>query len=201
MVDPRVPTSQALRDLLNGADPERVTLRWLLDSLNERSFGIVMLLLGLVALIPGTSGIVGLLVAVPAVQMILGRKAPIFPGFVSRRQISTQRLARLIARIDPVLRRLERIIRPRWHTPIEATKRLVGVVLLLLGALLLVPIPLSNVIPAVAIMLLALAYLEDDGVLLCIALFAALVALAMVAVIVWGMVKGIDFIDPKTTVP
>jgi len=201
VVDPRVPTSQALRDLLNGADPERVTLRWLLDSLNERSFGIVMLLLGLVALIPGTSGIVGLLVAVPAVQMILGRKAPIFPGFVSRRQISTQRLARLIARIDPVLRRLERIIRPRWHTPIEATKRLVGVVLLLLGALLLVPIPLSNVIPAVAIMLLALAYLEDDGVLLCIALFAALVALAMVAVIVWGMVKGIDFIDPKTTVP
>lgn len=198
MVDPRVPTSQALRDLLNGADPQRVTIRWLLDSLSERSFGIVMLLLGLVALIPGTSGIVGLLVAVPAVQMILGRKAPIFPGFVSRRQISTQRLARLIARIDPVLRRLERIIRPRWHTPFEATKRLVGFVLLLLGALLLVPIPLSNVIPALAIMLLALAYLEDDGVLLCIALVAALVAFALVAVIVWGMVKGIDFIDPKS---
>jgi len=198
VVDPRVPTSQALRDLLNGADPRRVTIRWLLDSLSERSFGIVMLLLGLVALIPGTSGIVGLLVAVPAVQMILGRKAPIFPGFVSRRQISTQRLARLIARIDPVLRRLERIIRPRWHTPFEATKRLVGFVLLLLGALLLVPIPLSNVIPALAIMLLALAYLEDDGVLLCIALVAALVAFALVAVIVWGMVKGIDFIDPKS---
>jgi hypothetical protein len=52
-------------------------------------------------------------------------------------------------------------------------------------------------IPGFAIILLAFAYLEDDGVLLCVALVAALVALGIAAVAVWGMIKGIDLIDPK----
>ena len=68
---------------------------------------------------------------------------------------------------------------------------------MLLGGLLLVPVPFSNVVPALIIVLLAFAYLEDDGVLLCVALVAATVALAMAAAIVWGTIKGIDFIDPK----
>jgi hypothetical protein len=188
-VTDRKPTSDVLRDLLEGAPTGKVSLRWLLDALEERSFGIVMLLLGLVALVPGASGVVGVLVAVPAIQLILARKAPVFPGFIARRQVSTQRLAGLIARIEPVLRRLERVIRPRWVTPIEATKRAVGFILILLGALLLVPIPLSNIVPALVIMLLAFAYLEDDGVLLCIALVAALAALAIAAVAIWGTIK------------
>ena len=99
--------------------------------------------------------------------------------------------------VEPVLRRLERVIRPRWVAPTDVTKRAVGVILLLLGALLLVPIPLSNLIPGLVIILLAFAYLEDDGVLLCLALVAALAALGLAAVAVWGMIKGIDFIDPK----
>jgi hypothetical protein len=194
----RIPTSEVLRDLLLGAPAENVSVRWLMDSLEERSFGIVMLLLGLLALVPGVSGIIGVLVAIPAVQMILARKAPAFPRFISRRQVPTQRLARLIGRVEPVLRRLERVIRPRWITPIQATKRAVGAILLLLGGLLLVPIPFSNVASALIIVLLAFAYLEDDGVLLSVALLAATVALAMAAAIVWGTIKGIDFIDPKT---
>ena len=196
-VDSRVPTSQALRELLDGADPERVSVRWLLDSLRERSYGIVMLLLGIIALVPGVSGLVGVLVAIPAVQMILGRKAPVFPGFIARREIPTRRLAALVARVEPVLRRLERVIRPRWRMPDRGTERVVGAVLLLLGALLLVPIPFSNVVPALVIVLLAFAYLEGDGLLLWVALAAAAVSLAMAAGIVWGTIKGIDFIDPK----
>jgi hypothetical protein len=90
----------------------------------------------------------------------------------------------------PVLRYLEKLVRPRWHTPFEATKRVVGFVVLLLGATLLVPVPLSNVMPFLAVMLIAFAYLEEDGVLLCIALAASLVLLLTTAVAVWGMVRA-----------
>ena len=44
--------------------------------------------------------------------------------------------------------------------------------------------------PALVIILLAFAYLEEDGVLLCIALLAALSALAIAAVTVWATIKG-----------
>jgi hypothetical protein len=192
---PYVPTSAVLDDLLNGTAEEHVTLTWLLENLSERSFGIVMLIMGLVALVPGASGVVGVLLAFPAIQMMLGRSVPVFPGFIARRRVSTRRLARLVARINPALRRMERVIRPRWPTPFEATKRTVGFIVLLLGALLLVPIPFSHVIPALVIMLVSFAYLEEDGVVLCIALAAALVSLAIAAATVWGAVEGIDFLD------
>ncbi|MGE0256570.1 MAG: exopolysaccharide biosynthesis protein [Alphaproteobacteria bacterium] len=190
----RAPTSQVLDALVAGARDETVSLAWLIDRLRERSFGIVMLILGLVALVPGASGFVGVLLAIPAFQMMMARTGPVFPRFLARRPIPTRRLARLVARINPSLRRMERIIRPRWTTPFEATKRVVGFVLLLLGVTLLSPIPFSQVFPALVIVLLSFAYLEEDGLALCIALVAALATLAVTAATVWATVLGVDFV-------
>ncbi len=190
-----VPTSVVLEALLREAKDEHVTLEWLLDRLHERSFGIVMLLMGLVALLPGASAVMAVLLAVPAVQMMLRRDHPIFPGFIARRRISTARLAKLIARINKGLRRLERIIRPRWPTPFQATKQVVGFVVLLMGAALLVPVPFSQVVPALIIILLAFAYLEEDGVVLALALAAALVSLVVLGATVWATLRGIDWLE------
>jgi hypothetical protein len=66
---------------------------------------------------------------------------------------------------------LEEISGLRSPAPFEPTKRLVGAVVLILSAsLVFVPIPLSNVIPAPVIALISLAYLEEDGLMLLIAL-------------------------------
>jgi hypothetical protein len=43
--------------------------------------------------------------------------------------------------------------------------------------------------------LLSFAYLEEDGIALCVALSAALVSLAIVAGMVWAAVRGIDFLE------
>ena len=68
--------------------------------------------------------------------------------------------------------------------------------MLLLGLTLISPVPFSQVVPALVIMMLALAYLEEDGFALLIALTAALGSLAMTGVTVWGAVQTIDWIDP-----
>jgi hypothetical protein len=184
----RVPTSVVLEDLLRDA-PGEVTLEWIIATLHERSFGIVMLVIALVGLVPGISPLVGLMLAVPAVQMMLGRGEPVLPRRLATRRISKLRLGRILARVIPVLRRLERLVRPRWSTPFEATKRAVGFVMFLLGATLLAPVPFSHVIPALVIMLLAFAFLEEDGVMLCIALGAAVISLAVTAAAIWGAIE------------
>lgn len=84
-----------------------------------------------------------------------------------------------------MLRYLERFIRPRWTTPFQWTKRIAGIVVLLLSLGLLVPVPMSNIPPALTILLIAFAYLEEDGVLLCLALTAAPVLLAIAAAVTW----------------
>ena len=84
---------------------------------------------------------------------------------------------------------------PRWHTPLRATKRLVGAVVLVLSiTLVFFPIPLSNVIPALVIVLTSIAYLEGDGVLLLIGIVAAVIVMAVATVGVWEMIVGAKWI-------
>jgi hypothetical protein len=59
-----------------------------------------------------------------------------------------------------------------------------------------VPVPFGHVVPALVIMLLAVAYLEEDGLALLIALVAAVVSLAITGVAVWGAVETVDWLDP-----
>lgn len=184
----RVPTSVILADLMRDA-PREVTLAWMVANLRERSFGIVILLIAVVGLVPGLSPVVGIMLAIPALQMILGRREPVLPRRLASCKISTARLESLLDRVIPVLRRLERIVRPRWDQFFEKAERIVGVVMLLLGATLLAPVPLSNIIPALVIMLLAFSLLEEDGILLCVALLAAMTSLAITAAAIWGAIE------------
>ena len=190
-----IPTSVVLQRLHDEAPKDHFTLGWVMGSLRKRSFGIIMLLLALVAIAPGVAIVAGLLLMIPAFQMIAGLPAPVFPRGIAARPLPTQHLAALVQRAVPVLRYFEKVIHPRWPTPFEATKRLVGTVVVTLNTtLVFTPIPLSNVVPALVIALISLAYLEEDGVLLSIALLAAIVVLMIELGAIWGTVVGAEWI-------
>jgi hypothetical protein len=189
------PTSVVLQRLHDEVPTDHFTLGWLMGRLRERSFGIIMLLLAVVAIAPGVSMVAGLLLMIPALQMIAGLPAPVFPRRIAARPLPTPHLAALVQRAVPVLRYLEMVIHPRWHTPIEATKRLVGTVIVILNTtLVFTPIPLSNVAPAVVIALISVAYLEEDGLLLSIALLGALIVLTVEMVAIWETILGTKWI-------
>lgn len=185
-----IPTSEVLARMLDTAPGPNVTLAWLVERLGERSFGIIMLVIALVGMVPGVGAVAAILLVLPAIQMILGRKKLVLPRFVAARRISTARLARLVARLLPVLAWLERFVRPRWHTPFVATQRSLGLIMLLLGATILSPIPFIHVVPLLAIMLLAFSFLEGDGVLLCVALVAALLSIVITVAALWGTIEA-----------
>ena len=121
----------------------------------------------------------------------VGPVLPVFPRRIATRPLPTRYFAALVQRAVPVLSYLEKIIHPRWPTPLETTKRLVGTVVLFLSiALVLTPIPLSNIVPALVIALISLAYLEEDGLLLSIALAAAVIVLTAALLAIWETVLG-----------
>jgi hypothetical protein len=190
----RVPTSVILSELLHEAPPD-ISLGSVIDRLQERSFGLVALLLALIALVPGLSTFIGVLLVVPSVQMMFNQHGPVLPRFIADRRMQTSRLAGLIGRLLPPLRMIETLVRPRWPTPFRPTKRTVGGIILLLSLTMVAPIPLSHIIPSGAIMLVALAYLEEDGVMLGIAIAISLVSLAITGATVWATVAGIQFLD------
>jgi hypothetical protein len=74
----------------------------------------------------------------------------------------------------------------------DVTKRAVGVMVLLLTVvLLLTPVPLSNVAPAIVISLISLACVEEDGLLLSATFLAGIVGSAAI----WGTIVGAVLIN------
>ena len=178
----RTPSSRVLADLLRQAPPDQFTLGWVLSTLHQRSFGVVILFLGVLATAPVGSSVPGIMLT--AWQSIFAR-------FITNRWLPTQYLFRLGDRAIPVLRYLERVVHPRWPRAFEAARHFVGVVVLLLtAALLLTPIPFSNIAPAVLIVLISLAYIEEDGPLLCLAFLFAVILISIASVAVWGTIFG-----------
>jgi hypothetical protein len=184
--------------MLDRAAGARVSIGWLMAELGERSFGLTLMVMAVIALLPGLSTLVGLLIAWPAIQLMLGHEAATLPPAMARRDVAVARLQRIVAILVPRLAWVERLVRPRWPAVFDAARRLVGAAMLLLGLTLVSPVPLTQVVPAVVIMLLALAYLEEDGAALLLALFAALCSLVLTGMTVWGAVETIDWIDPAT---
>jgi hypothetical protein len=193
-VQPHAPTSVILAQLIDDAPKDVVNLDWLLGHLQKRSFGLLLLVLAIICMVPGIGTISAFLLAFPATEMILDRESPRLPRFLTARPIPARHFTRWAARALPLLRFIETFSRPRWHTPLPATKRTVGLIVLLLAIAAIWPIPLINVVPALMIVLISLAYLQEDGVLLCVSLAAALLALAFFGAFVWASASRIESI-------
>jgi hypothetical protein len=190
-----VHTSEVLRALIAEAPRDEFTLRWLIGSLPHRSFGAILVFLAVIAMVPVVSIPAGLLIAVLAVQIVLGYHTPILPRSLMNRPLPSSYLRSLEQHAIPLLTRLETAVRPRWPTFVHGMLRVTGVVVLLLTVILLTfPLPLSNIPPAAVITLIALADTEQDGLLLSIALVAAVLLLALAFAAVLGLVDGAEWL-------
>jgi hypothetical protein len=187
----RMPSSRVLQEVIRQAPAEYVTVGWLTSTLHRHSFGIIMLSLGLLATTPVGSTVPGFILAVMAVQLIVGRAEPVFPHFIMTRRLPTKQLRRLGGRAIHVLKYLEKVVHPRWPMTFEVARHAVGVMVLLLTVvLLLTPVPLSNVAPAMVISLISLAYVEEDGLLLSVGFLAAIILIGLGSAAVWGTIIG-----------
>jgi hypothetical protein len=184
---------------LAASSKAHVKLADLLDVLDERAFGVLMLILSLpnavgLGTIPGLSTVFGVPQVFVALQMIVGAPRPWLPDFVLQRSIPMKDFRTMVDKARPHLLRLERLLRPRL-TVMSAglVERMLGLVLLLLSVIVALPIPFANQPPAVAQGLIALGLIERDGVVILIGLGVAAIATAIATAVGGGIIAGIYF--------
>lgn len=177
--------SDRLDQLVAEAHGESVTLDWIMSQLHERAFGLFLLILALPCCIPflyGIPQVVALPLMFVSVQILLGRRVPWLPGRLGARTVSTSGLESLARRARPWLRRIEAISRPRLatltRTPLD---RLVGLALVLFSASILVPLPGTNTVPGIAVVVIAMGLLQRDGALV---ILGAIVGTGWIATLV-----------------
>lgn len=176
-----------LRRLGHGPADERATLGELVGKLDERGHALVLLLLAAPNLtpgpsMPGFSTIFGVPLCIVAFDMILGRRTLHLPRFLARISIPRRRIANFVVKLEPLLRRIERVLKPR-RPPLDgpAVSRGLGVACLLLAVLLTLPIPVFSLLPALALVIVALGLLARDGLAVLCGLGLGLTACGILA--------------------
>ena len=191
------PLSDVLEQLAQDGARERISIGDLLNALSDRALGALLFVFACpnaLPALPGTSVILGAPLVLLAAQLAFKRQ-PWLPGFITRRSMARADFQGMIGRICPWLRRAEKMLRPRasaWALP--PMEYLVGLVCLLLAIVVLLPIPLGNMLPALAISILALGILERDGLWIVAGLVTAAGATALVSGVVFAMLQALLYV-------
>ena len=185
---PELSTSGLLAEIARGEGGSEVTFEQLLERFSHRAFGVMVLVATLPAFLPlpaGAGAISGPLITLFGAQMLFGMRAPWVPKALRRRGIRRERFVSFATRMRPWLQRVERGVKPRLagFTQHPACHLFSGLLLLLLGLLLSLPIPLTNYPVGLLILAFAIALIERDGVLLIIAWLLGIAALVAVGLL------------------
>ncbi len=194
------PLVDAMLHLLDQQQGKQVSLGDFVAAMGQRGFGFCLIVFGILAAIspPGVGSVMGAPPLLFAAQMVLGFRQPWVPGFLARRQFSADSVKRTLERARPWLKRIEIFAKPRlsWLAR-GVVERLVGLVVMILCCVILLPGPLTNNPPGIAILLLGFALAERDGVLIVIGLIAAVAAFVIglsafiaVALAIWAWFQG-----------
>ena len=184
-------TSVVLENVLAETSEPTVRVGYVMMRLRSRSFGGLFILLAVLGMVPGVSAIAGLAMIIPAAQLALGLRSPVLPRFIRRRNVETQTLRNLFAKTIPLVVRLERYVKPRWLWFTTApVPTLIGVLIIGLAAVVILPLPFSNMPPAVSLILLSLGLLERDGLMIFFGLLVAMVALSIGGMIFYLAFEG-----------
>lgn len=189
--------SATLSGLASDQNRERISVRDIFEAMGDRAFGALMLVFALPNVIPtppGTSVILGGPLIFLTAQLALGMK-PWLPRFIADRSMSRSDFSSLAGRIAPWLNRAERLLKPRMRfltrPPLE---NLAGIVCFVLAVILTLPIPLGNMLPALAICFFALAILERDGLFAILGHVVAVVAVVVVGGLAYAAAKTLIFL-------
>lgn len=186
--------SGTLEGLLRGGEHDQLKVGDLMDEIeDEDGPGPVLFLLTLPVLLPMPPG-VSMLLALPllivAPQIVVGRRALWMPPALARRSIERDKLAKLVDRIAPRLKRLEGFVRPRLKALTgRVGASLVGLAATALAIVLVLPLPAANLAPAAALTLFSLGLSRRDGLFV----LAGYGVMGLAAVVIWLAIAGFRF--------
>jgi len=176
------------------AGEDGLTVSEIVDQLDERAFGLLILLFALPCLVPGLPGaqIIAIPIFLLALQIVVNRTEPWLPGWFMRARVKKSWIGSIAGFADKHLRWTEQVARPRWRwLATGLMERMVGLVMALAAVTIMLPI--TNTIPSVALTLAAIGLIQRDGLFTTLGSMIALGWLTALGVLIAGLIMGAGF--------
>lgn len=172
-------------------DADRVSLARIMEALGTRSFGPLLVVVGLIlvsplSIIPGMPTTMGILVFLIALQVLLHKQGLWIPGWLKKRSVGRRNADRALRRLRPVVRYIDRWIRPRMTLLVRGPSQYLIAAFCLAIALcmpLMEVVPMSASSAGLVLAAYGLSMVAYDGLL------------ALIAFVLTGLVTGFVLVN------
>lgn len=185
--------TDVIEGVVNNSDSDRVPIKDLIDAMDSVGFGLAIMIFSLGILIPlppPLPSIIAVPLIILSIQMIIGYNSPKLPKRFSSLSIKRSMLAMIIKKSSPYIRMVEKILKPRlsFITSLLA-ERIIGVFILIFSSSILMPIPLSNLIPGLGVLIISFGLMGKDGL---IVIFGITVGITGVVIAITTIIMGVE---------
>jgi hypothetical protein len=194
-------TSEILARLAAHPSGERISVFEILARIRVRAFGVFLILFAApnaLPMPPGFALVTAIFILLIAVQLAMGRTALWIPKWLGYKSVPTRHLVRVVDWIVPKLARIERWSKPRAIklTRLRA-RQPIGVIIMILALIMALPIPIiGNTPPAIAITMMGFGMLQRDGVWVVAGVAVALLDIAIIIGLGFGLIRAATFLIP-----
>jgi len=189
--------SAVLAEIASGPEEDRISIGDLLAALKRRALGALIFIFAVpvaLPLPPGVSTVFGAPLLFLTAQLMLGME-PWLPKLITNRSLKRGEFKKIISAVAPWLHRAESVMRPRLtFVGQRPFVYLLGLMCLILSTILFLPIPLGNMLPALAVSIISLGLLARDGMWMLIGFAAGILAIAIVWGVLWAMIFAALFV-------
>jgi len=181
------------------AKSDPISVKTLVNFVGLKGHFILIFLLAIPFLQPipllGLSSLVGLVIVLVCVNVLIGLK-PWLPDFVLKRNVPAAKLLIVCKTARKLIGHIEHIIKPRafFISEMPILRHIVAIQIIFSALILALPLPIpgSNMIAALPIVLLCLGVLEKDGYLILIGMFSFLCCLLFATALIVLPIFGIE---------
>ena len=190
MEDKKLAASDVLRGVVDGNFADRISLADIKTSLHKRGFGLLMVICAIpvslpIPIPPGLTSIPAIPLLILSLQMVMGLDSPWLPKWVSKRTIKRTTLASLIEAASPHLKKIEKFLKPRLSfASSRHGEKIIGIFATIFSISVMLPVPFTNMIPALGILIMSLGLLSKDGITIIIGMVIGSVGVCLSTLIV-----------------
>ena len=192
-------TSEIIESVINieTQDSGAISIYEIKTALHEKGFVLMLLIFSAPLSIPlpvppGFTTIASLPLLFFSIQMLLGFDSPWLPKYVTKRSIKKSSLAKIIEKTSPILKKIERLMKPRISILSSYYgEKFYAFLCLICTISIAIPLPLTNFIPAGGIAVMSLGLISKDGVFIILGIITSFVGLIISTLV---MFLGASFV-------
>jgi hypothetical protein len=187
--------TRLLRRLADDGGEQGLTLHEIRDRMDERAYGLLILLLSIPCLVPGLYGVpqvVGVIVILVAAQLLVGREEPWLPRWMLDLRAKGSWLKAMADFAESKLAWVDRLSRPRLRRFASGAGEKLAAVFMILATLTII-LPMTNTIPSVALALLSVGLIQRDGLFVIGGAVVATGWLTLLGALATGLLFGAEW--------